>query len=135
MPPPAQVPNVQLLAVAARHEDLGVYPILDHVRRAPLAADHGVIGQVPPEIVGKLLRTAIYLPAPQGLKGLVIHDEDTPRTVAVGGTQRAYVEAVGTAVDGVRAAVACALVQLLGFDHLHDLRLRRIWLGVDDVDA
>src|SRR5215213_739757 len=135
MPPPAQVPDVQLVAVAAPHEDLRVYPILEHVRRAPLDADHGVKGQVPPEMVGKRLRTASYLPAPQGLNGLVIHDEDTPRPVAVRGTQRAYVEAVGAAVDGVRAAVARALVQLLGLYHLHDLRLRRIWLGVDDVDA
>src|SRR5215207_10295498 len=106
----AQVPDVHLVAVAAPHEDLRVYPILDHVRQAPLAADHGVVGQVPPEIVGKLLRAAIYLPAPQGLKGLVIHDEDTPRPVPVGGAQGADVDAVGAAVEGVGAAVARALV-------------------------
>src|SRR3712207_4262528 len=135
MAPSAQVPDVQPATIPALQEYLGVEPAFDHVRRAPLAGDHGVVAQVPPEIVGEVLRTALDLPAPKGLKALVIHDEDTARALPVGGTKSTHVDALRTAVYGVGAAVARAAVQLVGFDHLDDARLSRVGLGVDDVHA
>src|SRR5436190_921418 len=58
----AEVPHMQLMAVAACQQNLRVQAVLDHVGRAPLAGDHGVAAQVPPEVVGQLLWPAILLP-------------------------------------------------------------------------
>src|SRR3712207_1356124 len=134
MTPTAQVPDVQLVTVAALHECIGVEPPFDHVRRAPLAGDHGVVAQVPPEVVGEVLWTALDFPASQGLKALVIHDEDATRAIPIGGTKRTHVNALGTAVNSVGAAVARAPVQLIRLYHLDDARLSRLGLGVDDVE-
>ena len=38
-------------------QELGLDAALDHVRRAPLARDHGVVAEMPPHIVGEPLRT------------------------------------------------------------------------------
>jgi len=38
--------------------------VLDHVGRAPLARDGGVVAEVPPEVVRQLLRAAVELPRP-----------------------------------------------------------------------
>src|SRR3712207_2478474 len=135
MTPTAQIPDVQLVTISALQEYLGVEPAFDHVRRAPLAGDHGVVAKVPPEVVGEVLRTALDLPAPKGLKALVIHHEDTARAIPVGGTESTSVDALRAAVYGVGAAVARAAVQLVGSDHLDDARLSRVGLGVDDVHA
>src|SRR5215212_1399795 len=129
MTPTAQVPDVQPVTVAALHEYLGVEPAFDHVRRAPLAGDHGVVAQVPPEVVGEVLWAAIYFPAPQGLKALVVHDEDTAWALPIWCAKRAHINSLRAAVGGVGAAVARALVQLIGFDHLDDARLPRVGLG------
>src|SRR5215204_5146629 len=112
MTPTAQVPDVQLVTIAALQEYLGVEPAFDHVRRAPLAGDHGVVAQVPPEVVGKVLRTTLDLPSPQRVKALVVHNEDTTRAIPVRSTKRTHINALRTAVDGVGAAVAGAVVHL-----------------------
>ena len=78
VPPPAQVPDVQRVAVLAAQEQLGVHAVLHHVRRAPLAADHHVLTQVPGEVVGQVLRPALTLPAPADLERLVIQREQSP---------------------------------------------------------
>src|SRR5919202_1755974 len=135
MAPAAQVPDVQLVTIAALQEYLGVEPALDHIRRAPLAGDHGVVAQVPPEVVGEVLRSPLYLPSPQGVETLVIHDEDAAGTLPVGSTERAHVDTLRAAVDGVGAAVAGSLVQLVWLYHLDYARLSRVGLGVDDVHA
>src|SRR5918998_3430164 len=121
------------MAVFPSHEFLWIESALDHVRRAPLAGDHGVVAEVPPEVVGQVLRSPIDLPGAQRLEALVVHDEYASRSFAVGATKRAHVEALRTAVDGVGTAVARAVVQLFGFDHLDDARLSRVGLDVDDV--
>jgi hypothetical protein len=53
----------------------------------------------------------------------MVHDEDAARTVPVRGAQSVHVNPIGTTVGSVRAAVARAFVQLVGFDHLDDLGL------------
>src|SRR5215210_3738088 len=123
------------MAVFARHESLGVEAAFDHIGRSPLAGDHGVVAEVPPEVVGQVLRSPVDLPGSQGVEALVVHDEDAPRAAAIGSAQRTHVEALRTAVDGVGTAVARAVVQLLWLYHLDDARPSRVGLGVDDVDA
>ena len=84
------------------------------------------------------LRTAVDLPPPEHLEGLAVHDEDAGRSVGAilaAAAERADIDAVGTAVNGVRPRVAGLFEDFLGLDDLVDLRLCRIGLGVDDIDA
>src|ERR671910_11912 len=135
MTPTTQVPDMKLVTIAALQEDLGVEPALDHIRRAPLAGDHGVVAQVPPKVVGEVLRSPIDFPAPQGIKAFVVHDEDAARAISIGGTKSTHINALRAAMDGVGAAVTRTLVHLVGLYHLDDARLPRVGLGVDDVEA
>src|SRR3712207_7524957 len=48
--------------------------------RAPLTGDHGIVAQVPPEVVRELLRPAVDLPLPQRLEGVVVHDRSEEHT-------------------------------------------------------
>src|SRR5215211_6808625 len=135
MTPTAQVPDMKLVSIAALQEYLGVEPAFYHVRRAPLAGDHGVIAQMPPEVVGEVLRPPLDLPAPQGIKAFVVHDEDAARAISIGCTERTHIDALRAAMGGVGAAVARKLVHLVGLYHLDDARLPRFGLDVDDVQA
>src|SRR5918995_4897877 len=132
MTPAAQVPDVQLVTIAALQEYLGVEPALDHIRRAPLAGDHSVVAQVPPEVVGEVLRTPLDLPSSQRVEAFVVHDEDAARAISIGGTKSTHINALRAAMDGVGAAVARTLVHLVGLYHLDDARLPRVGLSVDD---
>jgi hypothetical protein len=55
----AQVPDVQRVAVAAGQQRLGVEPLRDHAGRTPLARDHRVEAEVPPEVVVQVLRRRV----------------------------------------------------------------------------
>src|SRR5215212_5842455 len=101
-----QVPEVQAMSVLAIEQQLGLDATTDHVRRAPFAADQGVIAEVPPEVVVQVLLAPLDLPAAAHVEGVVVEDEDPTRPVAVGGTERADVDAVRTTVDGVPIGVA-----------------------------
>ena len=103
--------------------------------RAPLAGDHHVVPEVPPEVVGQLLRSAILLPLARDVEALVIHQEDAAGAVAVRRAERADVDGVRAAVDGVRAAVAALRHQLVRLNRLDDLRAARVRLRVHDVHA
>ena len=101
-----EIPHVQRVAVLARQQQLRVHAVLHHVRRAPLAGDHRVVAEVPPEVVGEVLRSAIALPAALDLERLGVEHEDAAGAVAVAVAERVDVDPVGPAVRGVRAAVA-----------------------------
>ena len=58
-----------------------------------------------------------------------------PGPFAVGATERVDVDAVGTAVHGVRRGVSCFRHHLRTLDHLHESRISRVGLRVDDVNA
>ena len=60
-----QVPEVQTAAVLAAEQQLGDQPVLEHVGRAPLAGHHGIVAEVPPQVVRELLRPAVHLPRPE----------------------------------------------------------------------
>ncbi len=130
-----QIPDVHGMAVLAAQQQLRHQAALDHVGRAPFAGDHHVMAEMPPEIISQLLRSAVDLPAAQHLEGLVVHQEDAARPVARGIAERADIDALRPAMDGVDARVAGLLGDLLGLDHPHDLGRARIGLGVDDVQA
>ena len=65
----------------------------------------------------------------------MIDHEDAARRFAVLIAERDDIDAAGTAMDGVGPRVAGLLGNLFGLDHLHDLRLARIGLGVENVNA
>ena len=126
---------MQAVAVLAAEQQLGLDAVLDHVRRAPLAGDQRVVAEVPPEVVGEVLRPRSISQRPSTSKVSWSSMKMPPGAIAVGRAERADVDAVRAAVDGVRPAVAGPLRQLLRLDGLDDLGLRGIGLGVDDVDA
>src|SRR5215207_414542 len=99
--PPLQVPEVEAVAVLAIEQQLGLHPGLDHARRTPLTADEGVVAEVPPEVVVQLLLAAVDLPATEHVEGVVIEHEDAARSPTVRSPERADIDAVGSAVDGV----------------------------------
>ena len=84
----AQVPDVERVAVLAAQQQLRVDAVLHHVRRAPLAGDHRVVAEVPPEVVGQLLlRPRSCSHAAPHLERLVIEHEDAAGAVAVCGAR------------------------------------------------
>ena len=126
---------MQRVAVLASQEQLRVHAALHHIRRAPLACDHRVVTEVPPEVVRQLLRSTILLPRPFDLECFGVEDEDAAGAVAVGVAQRVDVDAIRPAVRGVRAAIAGLANDFLGFDHLDEARLPRVGRGIKDVDS
>src|SRR5687767_13393526 len=99
MAPLGQVPYMQLVTVAATQQYFRTHSILHHVGRSPFACDDRVESQVPPEIVGKLLRTAIQLPLAEHIEALMVHHENSSGTAAVRSSQRANQDPVGTAMN------------------------------------
>jgi hypothetical protein len=53
------------------------------------------VAQVPPEVVGELLRPAVHLPAAKHVEGGVVDQEDPARPLALGIAERADVDALG----------------------------------------
>jgi hypothetical protein len=128
---------MDLVAVLVGQQVLGHDAVLELRRQAPFGADHVVARQVPPEIVVLVLLTAVHLVAAEDVEGLAIHDEDAGRAVGAilaAAAQRGDIDALGAAMDRVRAGIAGLGEDLLGFDDLVDLGLQRL-LHVDDVDA
>src|SRR6267142_263310 len=89
---------------------------------------------MPPEIIGELLWTAILFPWPLKLKRIRVHQENAARAVSAGRAQRAAIDAIGAAMNGVRRCVAGFFDELFRLNHLHDLRLPRGLLRVQDMN-
>jgi len=90
---------------------------------------------MPPDVVAQPLRTALHFPTAERLEALVIDHEDAARCLAVLIAERSDIDAARTAMYGVGPRVAGFLRDLLGFDDFDDLRVARVWLGVEDVNA
>ena len=134
----AQVPEVDLMAVAVAEKVFRDDAVLELRRQPPFTRHHVVAGQIPPKIVVELLRAPINLPSPEYLEGFAIHDEHAGRTVGAvraRAPKRADVHALGAAMDRVRPRVPGLAEDLVGLDHLVQLGLCRMWVSVDDVDA
>ena len=130
-----QIPHVQRVAVLAAEQQIGVDAVLDHRRRAPLAGDHRVLSEVPPEVVGEVLGSAVAFPSAFDLERLRVEDENPARTVAVGVAKGVDIDAVGTAMGRVRPAVAGLADDLGGVDDLDEPRAPGVGLRIEDVDA
>src|SRR2546423_10803130 len=83
MPERDQIPDVQGVAVLPSEQQLRIDAAAHHARRSPLAGDHDVVAEMPPEIVGEILRAPIQLPAPARLESLMVEDEDATGAVAI----------------------------------------------------
>src|SRR5580693_1980775 len=101
MPALAQIPDVEFVAVPAFQQNFGIHAVLHHAGRAPFASDDGVQTQVPPKIVSQILWAAVEFPLPQDVEAVVIDDEDTAGSLAVGGAQGTRINTLGTAMNGV----------------------------------
>src|SRR5262249_56947862 len=78
-----EIPEVQPAPVFAAEQDFGNETVLEGVGRAPLARHHGVVAEMPPAVVGELLRAALDLPAAERLERLLVHHADAPPRLAV----------------------------------------------------
>src|ERR1700761_664827 len=101
-----QVPDMNLVAILAGQQQLRVGAVLDHVRRTPFRGDHGVVSEVPPEVVGELLRAAILFPGSLQFEGVSVHQENAARAVSAGRPECAAIDTVRSTVNGMRRGVA-----------------------------
>jgi hypothetical protein len=129
-----EVEDVEPVPVLVAEQQLADEPVLDHLRCPPLRRDDRAEVQMPPEVVGELLRTAVGLPLALDGEVVVVEQEDAAGPVALGVAERGDVDAVGAAVHGVRAAVARLAGDLLRLDDLDELGRARVLLDVDHVD-
>ena len=81
------------------------------------------------------MRTAVNFPFAENLKAVRIHYENSAGAFARSGAERAAENSLGTAVDGVRAAVAGAFGENIGLDYFYDFRAARVGFGVNNMDA
>ena len=93
------------------------------------------MAQVPPGVVRQILRPAVHLPLSAHLESLMVDQEHAARPLALSVAQRHHVDAFRPAMHGVRPRVAGLVGDLLGLDHLDDLGLLGVRLGIEDMDA
>src|SRR5215468_8305245 len=129
-----QVPDVNLVAVLAGQQQLRVYTVFYHVWRPPFGGDEGVVPQVPPEVIGQLLWATILFPRALQLKCVRIHQENATRGVSGRRSECAPVNAVWSTMKCVGRSVTGFLCELLGLDHLRNLRLPGIRFRIQDVN-
>ena len=130
-----QIPEMQPPPVFAAEQDFRNQALLEGVGRAPFAGDHGVMAEMPPEVIGQFLRTAVHFPLTHDLETLRIEQENAARRLAFPVAERVDVDAFRTAMDGVQPGISRLFGHLLRLDDLDNLRVTRIGLGVDDMQA
>ena len=128
-----QVPEVQPASILAAEQHLRNEAVLERVRRSPFARHHGVVAEMPPEIIGKLLRSAIHLPLAKHVEAVGIEQEYAPGRLALGVSERIHIYALGAAMNGVQPRIPRLLGDLLRLDDPYDLGVPGVRLGVDDV--
>jgi hypothetical protein len=84
--------------------------------------------------VGKVLVTAVGLPRPDDVEGLVVEQRHSARALPAAAAQAGDEHAAGSAMHGVRPGVAGPLAEFLGTEHLDDLRCGRALFGIEDVE-
>ena len=131
----AQVPDVHGWPYSRPSSISGIDAVLDHVRRAPLAGEHGVVAEVPPEVVGELLRAAVDLPGAQRVEASWSSRKHAARRRRRSAPPSArHVDARPARSGRVRPAVAgLAARSSSGSIVLTICGCARVGLGVDDV--
>src|SRR5947207_13763892 len=108
MPASTQIPDMHLMSIFVAEEEVRLQSVFDHIRRAPFATQQRIEPQMPPEIVMQKLWAPTHLPLTQDFERLTIEHENTPRTVAIGRSKRANVNAFRSTVTRVRARITAA---------------------------
>src|SRR6266403_4706908 len=134
MPSPAQIPHMHLMPVFTAYQEIGLHTVLDHVRRAPFAAEQRVESQVPPKIVMQKLTATVDFPLTEDFERLTIEHENAAGALAVGISERANVNGFRPAVNRVRTRIIRARENFLRLDHFDDLWFSRVGLRIDDVN-
>src|SRR6185369_13020346 len=83
MSPPPQIPKVEMPTVLAVEKQVRVQPVFDHVGSSPLACDHRIVAEMPPEIVSQILWPPVHLPLTEHIEGIVIKKEDSARSLTI----------------------------------------------------
>jgi hypothetical protein len=128
-----EVPEVELLAVAAGLDVLQLEAGVVGVGGAELAGDHHVVAGLVPEVVVVLHLAEAGFPAAGDVEVLV-HGQEAAGALALGVAEHRDDDLLAEAVDGVGRGQAGLGDDLLGLDHLVELGRARVG-GVEDVDA
>ena len=129
------VPEMQPVPVTVPQQIFRNQAILELRGLAPFAAHQHIFGGMPPEIVGEILGAAVVLPGAEDVEIVMVQEENPSRSLApVGWPQGVDIDGVRTAVHGVRTAVARLAHDLLGLDDASDARVKRVGLGIHDVE-
>src|SRR5215218_2517506 len=84
----AQAPEVEVVAEPPPEQVFWVQAVLDHRGGGPLGGDHGVVVQVPPDVLGEVLLAPVVLPGADDVEGVVVQQGDPAgAVVAVGPAQ------------------------------------------------
>src|SRR5258708_7391427 len=130
------VPEMQPVAVLPAEQELRHDPVLDHRRGGPFRGDQDVVVDVPPQVSGEGLVAAVRLELAEYLEAGVVKQRAAAWPLgAVGTAEAGHVQVARSAVDRMRARVAGSHAELLGPEHLDDLRGRWVVLGVENIDA
>src|SRR5262249_3190554 len=105
----AQIPEVKLVSILAGQQQFRIHAVLDHIGRAPFARYGSVVAEMPCEVVSEILRTSFDLPSSERLERVMIEREDAAGAFSVRSAESADVDAIGAAVQSVRAAVSGAI--------------------------
>ena len=130
-----QIPEVQPAAVFGAEQNFGNEAVLEGIGGAPLARHQGVVTEMPPCVIGELLRTAIHFPLAQHVEGFVVHQEHAARSFALAVAESRDINAFRSAVHGVRTRVSRPVGHVARLDHLDDSGTSGVGLGVEDVNA
>src|SRR5450755_2730702 len=102
------------MTVFAADQQVQIGAGFDHIWRAPFAGYRDVVAEMPPEIITEILRTAIDFPAAENVEALVIEQEDSAWTAAIGSAECAHVDRVGAAMNRMWPAISRTRRDFLG---------------------
>src|SRR5262245_44931594 len=115
-----QIPDVKLMTILACKEQLRIGAVLEHLGCAPFAGDHGVETQMPPEVIGEVLRSSREFPLSPNFKCFGVHDENSARSIAVSRAESIEIDTIRSAVGSVWPAIPGAACNRFGVDDFHD---------------
>ena len=123
------------MTVFIAEQQLRHHAVFHHFGRAPFRGHHHILAEMPPEVISKLLGAAFDLPPAAEVESLVVHQEDAAWAITVRIAERADINAVRSAMNGVRARVTGFFRKLFRFDHFDNLRILRIRFDVEHIHA
>src|SRR5262245_13850810 len=135
MPSTAQVPDMNAAPILATEENLRFQPFLERVGSPPFAGDHRVVAEMPPEIIGQVLWSPVYLPLSKHIERFTIEQEDASWPTSFRRPQSADIDAFRPTMNGMGPGVAGAFHDLFRLDDFDDFGFAWIRFGIDDMNA